>query len=50
MGDRARRPTIKEVAQRAGVSPMTVSRTLSGGLNVKPDVQQRVLAAVAELG
>jgi LacI family transcriptional regulator len=50
MGDRARRPTIKEVAQRAGVSPMTVSRTLSGGINVKPDVQQRVLAAVAELG
>ncbi|MBO9626399.1 MAG: LacI family DNA-binding transcriptional regulator [Microbacterium sp.] len=50
MGERAHRPTVKEVAQRAGVSPMTVSRTLSGGLNVKPDVQQRVLAAVAELG
>jgi len=50
MGERAHRPTIKEVAQRAGVSPMTVSRTLSGGLNVKPDVQQRVLTAVAELG
>lgn len=47
---RTHRPTIKEVAQRAGVSPMTVSRTLSGGLNVKPDVQQRVLEAVAELG
>lgn len=50
MGERAHRPTIKEVAQRAGVSPMTVSRTLSGGINVKPDVQQRVLEAVAELG
>lgn len=50
MGDRAHRPTIKEVAQHAGVSPMTVSRTLSGGLNVKPGVQKRVLAAVAELG
>lgn len=50
MGERARRPTVKEVAQRAGVSPMTVSRTLSGGVNVKPDVQQRVLEAVAELG
>ncbi|WP_194421195.1 LacI family DNA-binding transcriptional regulator [Microbacterium abyssi] len=46
----AHRPTIKEVAQHAGVSPMTVSRTLSGGVNVKPDVQERVLAAVAELG
>lgn len=50
MGEGAHRPTIKEVAQRAGVSPMTVSRTLSGGLNVKPDVQERVLAAVTELG
>lgn len=50
MGEKARRPTVKEVAQRAGVSPMTVSRTLSGGVNVKPDVQQRVLEAVAELG
>ncbi|GEK87707.1 LacI family transcriptional regulator [Microbacterium aerolatum] len=29
---------------------MTVSRTLSGGLNVKPDVQQKVMDAVAELG
>jgi len=50
MADRAQRPTIKEVARRAGVSPMTVSRTLSGGVNVKPEVQERVLAAVAELG
>lgn len=50
MQERTRRPTVKEVALRAGVSPMTVSRTLSGGLNVKPDVQQRVLDAVAELG
>lgn len=50
MEERTHRPTVKEVAQRAGVSPMTVSRTLSGGVNVKPDVQQRVMAAVAELG
>lgn len=50
MSERARRPTVKEVASRAGVSPMTVSRTLSGGVNVKPDVQQRVMEAVAELG
>ena len=45
-----KQPTIKEVAQRAGVSPMTVSRTLAGGANVRPDVQERVLAAVRELG
>lgn len=46
----ARRPTIKEVAQLARVSPMTVSRTLSGGVNVRPDVQEKVFAAVEELG
>jgi LacI family transcriptional regulator len=45
-----RQPTIKEVALRAGVSPMTVSRTLAGGLNVRPDVQEKVLQAVRELG
>lgn len=52
MGERSsgRRPTVREVAARAGVSPMTVSRTLSGGANVRPEVQERVLAAVAELG
>jgi LacI family transcriptional regulator len=45
-----KQPTIKEVAQRAGVSPMTVSRTLAGGANVRPEIQERVLAAVRELG
>ncbi len=50
MGDQARRPTVKEVAQHAGVSPMTVSRTLAGGTNVREDVQRRVWAAVRELG
>ncbi|MFC3493804.1 LacI family DNA-binding transcriptional regulator [Glycomyces rhizosphaerae] len=46
----ARQPTIKEVAILAGVSPMTVSRTLAGGVNVRPDLQERVMAAVRELG
>lgn len=50
MSDQRRRPTVKEVAVRAGVSPMTVSRTLAGGVNVKQHLQERVLAAVAELG
>ncbi len=50
MAEAARRPTIKEVAQLAQVSPMTVSRTLSGGVNVRPDVQEKVFAAVEELG
>ena len=46
----ARQPTVKEVAKLAGVSPMTVSRTLAGGKNVRPEVQDRVLEAVHELG
>ncbi len=46
----ARQPTIKQVAIEAGVSPMTVSRTLAGGINVRPDVQERVLHAVKTLG
>lgn len=43
-------PTVKEVAQHAGVSPMTVSRTLAGGANVRPELQEKVLEAVRELG
>src|SRR6185437_11276736 len=45
-----RQPTVKEVAKLAGVSPMTVSRTLAGGKNVRPDVQDRVFEAVHALG
>lgn len=43
-------PTVRDVAAKAGVSPMTVSRTMSGGLNVRPEVQERVFRAVQELG
>jgi LacI family transcriptional regulator len=50
VGQPGRQPTIKEVAQHAGVSPMTVSRTLAGGINVRPDLQEKVLAAVRDLG
>ena len=45
-----RQPTVKDVALLAGVSPMTVSRTLSGGTSVRPEVQQRVHEAVRMLG
>ncbi|WP_216363768.1 LacI family DNA-binding transcriptional regulator [Subtercola boreus] len=44
------RVTVKEVADYAGVSAMTVSRTLSGGKNVRADVQRRVMDAVSALG
>ncbi|GAA3641213.1 LacI family DNA-binding transcriptional regulator [Microbacterium awajiense] len=46
----SKKPTVKEVALRAGVSPMTVSRTLAGGANVSPEAQEKVRAAVRELG
>lgn len=43
-------PTVQDVAAAAGVSPMTVSRVLNGGPNVRPDKIQAVLEAAAALG
>lgn len=40
---------MRDVAARAGVSPMTVSRTLRGDERVAPERRERVLAAVAAL-
>lgn len=42
--------TLTDVARRAGVSGMTVSRVLRDAANVSQETRQRVLAAVAELG
>jgi LacI family transcriptional regulator len=44
------RVTIREVAGRAGVSPMTVSRVVNDSPRVSPDTRRRVEAAIAELG
>lgn len=44
------RPNIRQVAVRAGVSPMTVSRVLNDSPKVLPDTRQRVLAVIEELG
>jgi len=41
---------MHEVAKHIGVSPMTVSRVLSGDANVREETQQRVQAAIKELG
>ena len=50
---RSRRPlqevTIDHVAEAAGVSRMTVSRVLRGGHLVRPELQERVFAAVKKL-
>jgi LacI family transcriptional regulator len=48
-----RRPgasTVQDVAAEAGVSPMTVSRVLSGAKHVRPELRERVEAAVLHLG
>ena len=44
------RPTVASVAQRAQVSPQTVSNALNAPHRVRPATLARVLAAVEELG
>ena len=41
--------TISDVARLAGVSPMTVSRVVNGGANVKASTKEAVSAAIREL-
>jgi DNA-binding LacI/PurR family transcriptional regulator len=43
-------PTIRDVAERAGVGVGTVSRVVNGGLHVSPKTQARIQAAIEELG
>ena len=43
------RPTVKDVARRAGVSPKTVSNVLTGTATVAPATRERVQAAMNEL-
>ncbi len=42
-------PTISDVAQHAGVSPMTVSRVINAHQTVRPATRERVEAAIAKL-
>jgi LacI family transcriptional regulator len=48
--DRSYPPTMRDVAELARVSPMTVSRVLRDEPQVGSDARQRVLAAVGQLG
>jgi LacI family transcriptional regulator len=41
--------TIRDVAARAGVSPMTVSRVINGEENVRPETRELVNAVIREL-
>ena len=43
-------PTIRDVAQRAGVAPITVSRVVNQDGYVSDETRARVEAAIAELG
>jgi DNA-binding LacI/PurR family transcriptional regulator len=47
--DTSRRVTIKEVAQRAGVSYQTVSKLLNGQIQLAAATEARILEAVREL-
>src|SRR5229473_3130510 len=42
-------PTIRDVAKRAGVAPITVSRVINNSGYVSQDVRQRVEQAIADL-
>lgn len=44
------RPTMKDVASRAGVALKTVSRVVNGEPGVTPETAKRVLGAIADLG
>jgi len=44
------RPTIIDVAARAGVSRQTVSRVINDKGEVSPEVRARVQAAIKKLG
>lgn len=43
-------PTMRDVAERAGVAPATVSNVISGRRQVRQELRDRVLAAVAATG
>lgn len=46
----ARNVTLKDIAQRAGVSYQTVSKVLRGQMQVTPEVRERIYTAVEEMG
>ena len=48
--DQPRRPTMHDVAARAGVAPSSVSRALGNHPDVSKRMRRRVLEAVSELG
>ncbi|KQX42511.1 transcriptional regulator [Devosia sp. Root436] len=47
---RGRRPTIIDVAERAGVSKSTAARALTGSSNITEETRERVVLAAAAVG
>lgn len=47
---RTRRPTIIDVAERAGVSKSTAARALAGSSNITDETRERVVAAATAVG
>jgi LacI family gluconate utilization system Gnt-I transcriptional repressor len=50
MASGRQQPTMMDVAQRAGVSPMTVSRAFKDGTSVSAKTRKKVTAAADDLG
>ena len=50
MSSKHRRPTLQDVADRVGVTKMTVSRYLREPGLVSADMQTKIAAALEELG
>jgi DNA-binding LacI/PurR family transcriptional regulator len=50
MGMARQRPTLEQVAARAGVSRATVSRVVNGSTTVALEIRKNVLRAIQELG
>ena len=46
---RPKQPTIRDIAARAGVAPMTVSRAINANGYVSPEARERIMHAVKEL-
>src|SRR5579859_1756030 len=49
-GNRSRHPTMRQVAERAGVAMKTVSRVVNGAPGVSAETAGRVRQAIAEMG
>ncbi len=43
-------PTMSDVARKAGVSAMTVSRALRGGASIATETREKIMNAIEELG